>query len=140
MDTECKTSEECVLAPVVNWGTCIRYLVSNLNNLGTDAHLDGDVQQGQPLQIRLTGMRPPPPAMTAEKENNLFGATFYLDSDNDEDVVVLSDREQRLLQRDYEVEIERLAFKKWKLWLQAWEDEFRALIPWDLCFYTSGVG
>ena len=86
-----------------------------LNNLGIDAHLDGDMQQGQPLQIRLTGMRPPPPAMTAEKENDLFGATFYPDSDNDEDVVVLSDREQRLLQRDYEVQIERLAFKKWKL-------------------------
>ena len=63
-------------------------------------------------------------ATTAE---NPSVATFYPDSDDHEDIIKLSDREQYLLQREYEVEMECLALKKWKLRLQAWEDGFRVL-------------
>ena len=69
-------------------------------------------------------------AMTAETgattAKNPSVATFYPDSNDDEDIIKLSDREH-LLQREYEVEMERLALKKWKLRLQAWEDGFRVL-------------
>ena len=54
-------------------------------------------------------------------------ATFYPDSDDDEDNIKLSDREQHLLQREYEVEMEHQALKKWKLRLQACKDWFRVL-------------
>ena len=69
--------------------------------------------------------------MTAETgattAKNPSVATFYPDSNDDEDIIKSSDREQHLLQREYEVEMEHQALKKWKLRLQACKDWFRVL-------------
>jgi hypothetical protein len=89
---------------------CHRSTNITLNDLGFDALLDGDVQQGQPLQIRLTGMRFGCSVTAAEvakeeeeeeeEEIDPSGLIFYPKSDKAAEVAKEEVKEEEEEERD----------------------------------------